>query len=134
LHTDIIKTSQLKKKQKEFKITRDIFSSFKEDLSKKPPVNREQIREIPKKPPKKTVEQRAEEEREEITSSIKFEGYVIRKSRNLASITINGEFFIDDIILERIKVVKIEKSHITVEVDKKKYEIKLKGDEDNEYL
>lgn len=70
----------------------------------------------------------------EIRQGVFFEGYIIKNTKNHALLSVNGEFFIvceRDIILNKIKILKIEKKKVIIEVESKKFEIKLKGDKDD---
>lgn len=72
---------------------------------------------------------------EEVMQKVAFEGYVSRDGKNLALLTINGEFFVvgkDDIIMDKYKIINVDKKIVTVEVDSKEVEITIKGDDENE--
>ena len=145
LQAEIIKVSQLKKLQeegekKEFSIERDIFSPFKRKITKSkikaelpppppPPVDREEEKKVKdEKPDQMQVVN-------EILQNVAYEGYVMRNSKQVALLTVNGEFFVvgkDDILMEKIKIINVDKKFITVEVDSNVIEINLKGDEENE--
>lgn len=138
---EIIKMSTLEKlakEKKEFSIERDIFSPFKRKF-KKPGEKAEEFR--PPPPVAQSVETQkddgpAEYDFEaEVRESVIYEGYVIREAKKLALLSINGEFFvvgIDDIVLEKVKILNVEKIQITLEVESNKFEIQLKEDEENE--
>ena len=144
LQAEIIKVSQLEKLQeerekKEFSIERDIFSPFKRKITKSkmqtelPP---------PPPPPVKKEEEKVKDEKSnqmqvvnEILQSVTYEGYVMRDAKQVALLTVNGEPFIvskDDILMEKIKIINVDKKFITVEVDSNVIEINLKGDDENE--
>lgn len=136
LHAEIIKITLLKSGKKDFLIKRDIFSPVKLRPGAAP-REMEPIPEVPEEPvnDEEQKDDSPGDMEAEIRQSISFEGYVIKNTRNHALLSINGEFFIaakDDIVLEKIKIVKIEKEELTVEVDAKIYKIKLKGDEEDE--
>jgi len=133
LQAEIINVSKLKGKNKEFSIKRDIFSPFKGNVGHKP------VMRVEPPPPPKVEEKKPKEVKtdvaEEIRGSVAFEGYVMRDARRLALLTVNGEFFVvgkDDLILDKIKIINVEKEQVTVEVDSTMIEIKLKGDDENE--
>lgn len=137
MKAEIIKVSALKVKaeQKDFVIERDIFSP----LELRPGVQPKQIEPIKEEEPVKEEELKDETPAEamaaEIKQNISFEGYVIKFKKNHALLSINGEFFIaaeNEILLEKIKIVKIEKEELTVEVETNIYKIKLKGDDEDE--
>jgi hypothetical protein len=136
LQSEIIRVSLLKPANREFTIGRDIFSPLKLN----PDVSSREIEPVIEK-----IEEPVEEEgrnesavekmEAEMQQSISFEGYVIKSKRNHALLSINGEFFIaaeDDVVLEKIKIVKIEKTELTVEVDAKTFKINLKGDDEDD--
>ena len=135
LQAEIIKVSKLKGKNKAFSIKRDIFSPFKVKVGRKPVMRVE-----PPPPPKEEEKKSREKEVEtdvaaEISGSVAFEGYVMRNARKLALLTVNGEFFVvgkDDLILDKIKIINVEKEQVIVEVGSTVIEIKLKGDDENE--
>ncbi|MCK5057694.1 MAG: hypothetical protein KAT34_13615 [Candidatus Aminicenantes bacterium] len=134
LRSEIIKVSVLQADKKDFVIKRDIFSPLK----LRPDVQPKQIEPIidePVKEEEQKDETSAEAMAAEIKQNISFEGYVIKYKKNHALLSINGEFFVAaeaDIVLEKIKIVKIEKKELTVEVDANIYKIKLKGDDEDE--
>lgn len=144
LQAEIIKVSQLKKLQeekdkKEFSIERDIFSPFKRNFKK---LNVQPELPPPPPPPVKREEEKVKEKKadqmqvvNEILQSVAYEGYVMRDSKQVALLTVNGEFFVvgrDDILMEKIKIINVDKKFITVEVDSNVIEINLKGDDENE--
>lgn len=136
LHSEIIKVSLLKKEKGEFQIKRDIFSP----QQMRPNVQPGEIEPIPEEPEEPAPDEEQQDDapgdiEAEVQQSISFEGYVIKHTRNHALLSINGEFFIaakDDIVLEKIKIIKIDKEELTVEVETKIVKIKLKGDEDDD--
>jgi len=134
MRAEIIKISVLQAEKKDFVINRDIFSPVKLRPGVKPrriePIINEPVKEEEQKD-----ETPAEAMAAEIKQNISFEGYVMKYKKNHALLSINGEFFIAaeaDIVLEKIKIVKIEKKELTVEVDANIYKIKLKGDDEDE--
>lgn len=144
LQAEIIKVSQLEKLQeekgkKEFAIERDIFSPFKRKFKKS---NVQSELPPPPPPPVKMAEEKVKDEKpdqmqvvNEIMQSVAYEGYVMRDSKQVALLTVNGEFFVvgkDDILMEKIKIINVAKKFITVEVDSNVIEINLKGDDENE--
>jgi hypothetical protein len=133
---EIIRISKLGKTAKEFSINRDIFSP---DLMKPvdPGSGRKQFTPPPPTPDVKrdlpTVDPKADIEEE--IQGLSYEGYVIKNSKNCALVSMNSEFHavtIGDIILEKIKIIKIDRKTITVEVESHEFEIQIKEDEENE--
>jgi hypothetical protein len=133
---EIISISKLDNAVKEFSINRDIFSP---ELMRPVGPGRMQ-REIiqPPPPPKEDrvlpqVDPTADSEEE--IQGMAYEGYVIKDSKNCALLSMNGEFHavtIGDIILDKIKIIEIDKKTIKVEVDSHEFEIQIKEDEENE--
>ncbi len=68
---------------------------------------------------------------EEIQQSISYEGFIVKDARKSALLNVSGEFFVageGDVLLEKIKVLKISKDVVTVEYDNQPYDIRIKGD------
>ncbi len=136
LYGEIIRVSQLQKEKKEFLIKRDIFSPVKRNFTKKGPAK---FTPPPPPPPKKEEKGEAVVQQKdieaEVRQSVAFEGYVVRNAKRLALMTVNGEFFVvgpDDIVLNRIKVLNVDRKKMTIEVESNQMEIKLKGDNDDD--
>jgi hypothetical protein len=130
---DFVDVSMLMKKPPELSIKRDLFSP---DLMT-PRVGPNAVT-----PPVRPPEPKIEESQQVIEKNIEaetrsrlfFEGYVIKNLKRNAMVTVNGEYIIvgiGDVVLENVKIIKIEKKAITVEVDTKVFEIQLKGDNEN---
>jgi hypothetical protein len=69
---------------------------------------------------------------EEISQSINYEGFIIKNSKKSALLNVSGEFFVvseQDLILDKIKILKISKDAVTIEYDKQPYDIRIKGDQ-----
>lgn len=124
LNGEIIKTSKLKKKEPVFCVKRNIFFPDKskvenvyQKLQNKPKVQAK------KEEVKKTLEN-------EIRDSVFFEGYVFKKNQIYALMSVNGEFYVvknGDVVLEKIKIININKKMLLIEVESIKFEILLKG-------
>ncbi|MCP5045568.1 MAG: hypothetical protein GY940_00235 [bacterium] len=134
---EILNLSKLEKKAPEYTIKRDIFSPD----PMRPIRNRGPVQPLVEEPPpvekipEKTVAQEQKDMEDEVRRSLSFEGYVIKESRNYALVSASGEFFavaVDDIVLDRIRILKITNEAITVEIDSNRLEIQLKGDDANE--
>jgi hypothetical protein len=136
---EIISISKLDKAAKEFSINRDIFSpdlmkpaapgSVRQEVtpSLPQPLPGEIKKEIPSVDPKAEIEKEIQ--------GLSYEGYVVKNSKNCALVSLNGEFFavtVGETILEKIKIIKIDKKTITVEVESYEFEIQIKEDEENE--
>jgi hypothetical protein len=134
---EIITVSKLAKKNPEFTINRDIFSPdiIKPNAPGQGPPPQEF------RPPQEQSEKKEDEKKtskvleDEIRNNLSYEGYVVKSSKNVALVNSNGEFYavgVGDLVVEKIKIIKIEKEAITVEYDNNVFEIPLKGDEENE--
>jgi hypothetical protein len=131
---EILNTNKLGKKAGKLTINRDIFSpdTMKPQLAA-PQIHKPVVPPPVEKPPEKIEKEKEVED--EILRSVFFEGYVIKHPKNFALVSVNSEFFavgVGDIILERIKIIKIDRESITVEVDSRSIEIQLKGDDSND--
>jgi len=136
---EIILISKLEKSNNlEFTLKRDIFSP---DPIKPADPLAKPIKLLPPPPPP-VIEKKPEvkiDEKEEIENQIRgslfYEGYVLKNSKNFALVSMNGEFYAvttGDMVQERVKIAKIQREAITVEVKSYSFEIQLKGDEENE--
>lgn len=115
-------------------MSRDIFSPFKqktvisnasESTNPQPPTISNEMTEP--EPPKVNPA-------DEVKRNLIYEGYVLGSDRALAVVTYNGESFflgVQELIFDRIKIIKIEKTSVTVEVDGIVVEINIKGDNEN---
>jgi hypothetical protein len=137
---EIINISKLDKIAREFSINRDIFSpdlmkpaAPAPDIGKQqftpqpPPLPEEEKRVLPSVDPKAVIEKDLQ--------GLSYEGFVIKESKSCALISMNSEFYaviVGDIILEKIKIIKIDRNTITVEVESYEFEIQIKEDEQNE--
>ena len=128
LNAEIIKFSRLNKKKSNFSIKRDIFSAERSIRTNQAGIKR-MIQ-----PPKIEEIKKAEEKVEnELRQSVFYEGYIIKNTKSHALLSVNGEFYIvceQESINDKIKVIKIEKKRVILEIDSASYEIKLKGDDD----
>lgn len=130
---EIINISKLTKEIKKFTIKRNIFSPDIMKPNVPPPrlPTREML--LPKKEDENKVEQERQSVlEEEIRNNLSYEGYVVKDSKNIALVSLNGEFYAvgeGDMVDEKITIIIIEKETITVEFDNNILEIQLKGDE-----
>ncbi len=137
-HAEIIKTSLLKKDAEDFVIKRDLFNPGGAMMDNTAPRGQEPVPEENERPVEEEKRDDGPAEIDvaaEVRRSIIYEGFVIKNAQNHALLSINGEFFIaavDDIVLDKVKIVKIEKKEITVEVETKTVIINLKEDNTNE--
>lgn len=140
LNAEVIKVSLLKRDRMDFSIKRDIFSPGKLPPDVQAKMDRV-VQPVVKPEEKKTEEEKEEDKEkkleEEIRRSVLFEGYVLKDEQNHALLSVNGELFVagrDDMILEKIKIIKIDKEMVTIEVESKVFEIKIKEEEENEEI
>jgi hypothetical protein len=69
---------------------------------------------------------------EEIAQSVAYEGFITKNARPLALLNVSGEFFTvgeGESVLDKIRILKISKTMVTIEYDGLPYEIRIKGDE-----
>ncbi len=69
---------------------------------------------------------------EEIAQSVTYEGFIMKNAKPLALLNVSGEFFTvgeGEVVLEKIRILKIAKALVTIEYDGLPYEIRIKGDE-----
>jgi hypothetical protein len=135
---EIIMLSKLEKESKEFSLKRDIFSP--DPMVPKDPIRNRTVTPPPeiipeeKPPDKPAVDPKALLENE-IRNNLIYQGYVIKNSKSYALVSMSGESYAvssGDTVLDRIKIIKIERKQIEVEVDSYTFEIQLKEDEENE--
>lgn len=72
---------------------------------------------------------------EEIFDQIIYEGFVLRQNIKIALLSMNGDFATcksGDTVLEKIEIIGISSKELSIKIENKKYQIKLKGDEDEE--
>ncbi|MGE5340401.1 MAG: hypothetical protein ACM3SY_02860 [Candidatus Omnitrophota bacterium] len=133
---EIIRVSRLDTKPETVTVKRDIFSPeelLPQSKTSVPfPVKPSTLRDGQTEENAKPVEESIEDQ---VRRSIVFEGYVIRNSKSHALVNINSEFIIvgvDDVVMGKVKIKKINRKSLTVEADAKTFEIKLKGENENE--
>jgi len=127
LRAELLKLSLLKKTAPVFTLKMDIFNGGMSAAGDSQPGNRHE-RELP--PAQVAAAQKTIAE--EIFQSISYNGYVIKNFKKSALIDISGEPFMvseQDLILDKIKIIKITKDIVTIEYDNQPYEIRIKGDE-----
>lgn len=129
LQAEIIKMSHVtNKKGIVFSMKRDIFSANVLISNETQNVKRnDYLKTQEKKEEKPDLE-------EEVRKGIFFEGYILKSGKIHGLINVNGEFFVvrkDDVLLNKIKVIKIDEKEISVEVESTIFKIKLKGDEND---
>jgi hypothetical protein len=69
---------------------------------------------------------------EEIYQSVSYEGFVIKNAKKSALLNVSGEFYMvseGEQILDKIKILKISRSVVTIEYESLPYDIMIKGDE-----
>jgi len=124
LGTEIIQFSKLRKQKNPYSIKRNIFSP--DSI-----VSGNRFSEKVQAPFEKAKQTENEKKLiEKMEQSIFFEGYIIKSNRSFALLSINGEYFVageGDMVAENIKVTKIDKKKVFLEVDSNLIEIILKG-------
>ncbi len=124
LNGEIIKTSKLKKNGFVFRVKRNIF--FPDKLKVENVYQKLQH--------KSKVQAKKEEIKKnleiEIQNSVFFEGYAFKKNQIYALMSVNGEFYViknGDVVLEKIKIININKKMLLIEVESIEFKILLKG-------
>jgi len=129
LDAEIIHNSKLLKKNKPFKISRDLFNP-KENT--KPFIDKKSLE---KKENIKIKEEKLKFKHQELFDNIIYEGYILKSIVKTALLNINGEYItckIGDTILDKIIIKDITKEEVKIMIDNKKYNIKIKGDENEQ--
>ena len=128
-HGEVIHSSKLNREKKSHGWKRDLFSPQTKGVDKVPD-NRQSS------PAAQSPSSLSEAElKREVRTSVSYDGYVIKQQRRHALLNVNGEFFVageGEEVAEILKVIKIEKDKVHLEVEGKVIEIPLKGDGDDE--
>jgi hypothetical protein len=122
---ELLKLNLLEKPAPPFTMKRDIFNGAMDAADESRPKNQRESQSAQVAAAQKTIA-------EEIFQSISYEGYVIKNAKKSALLNVSGEFFMvgeQDQILDKIKILKISKSAVTIEYENQPYDIKRKGDE-----
>ena len=122
---ELLKLSLLEKPAPTFTLRLDIFNGNMSSGDGTRPGNQRELQPAQVAVAQKTIA-------EEIFESISYEGYVSKNSKKSALLNISGEFFMvneQDRILEKIRILKISKTIVTIEYENQSYDIKIKGDE-----
>lgn len=125
VRAELLKLSLLEKPAPAFTMKLDIFNGNMSAGGDSRPGNQQELQPAQAAAAQKTIA-------EEIFQSISYEGYVIKNAKKSALLSISGEFFMvseQDQILDKIKVIKIDKNVVTIEYENQPYDIKIKGDE-----
>lgn len=126
---EVIHLSKLNRGKKNHGWKRDLFSP-QAKITQRTPDNRQSP------PSAQSPSSLSEAElKREVRTSVSYDGYVIKQQRRHALLNVNGEFFVageGDELMETVKLVKIEKDKVFLEIDGKVVEIPLKGDGDDE--
>lgn len=128
VRAELLKMSLLRKPPARFTLKLDIFNGSREAAGDSPGrTAREQTPTAQAEALQKTIA-------EEISQSISYEGFVSKNSMKSALLSVSGEFFVvseKDLILDKIKILKISKDMVTIEYDNLPYDIRLKGDQND---
>lgn len=126
---EIINRSKLIKKKDSFVLIRDLFApkrTTKERVSRKNLEKKEEFN---------IKQEKLKRKHEEIFDNIIYEGFVLRRDKNTVLISIDGEFIVcreGETLLDKIEIVKVSLKILTIKIEQKIYDIKIKGDEDEE--
>lgn len=129
LRAEIIHFSKLEKKKPPYSLKKNIFYPVRLISAEEKSILQNRIS---KGEINKVREQ--EDSKKEIQRSISFEGYVEKNNRIHALISLNSEYFVvgqGEVLMETIKIVKIERKQIFLEVESQPVVIQLKGDIDD---
>lgn len=129
LNADIIDQSKLLKSNKPFSFSRDLFFPKKTQKELQNRKNFERKEEF------KIKEEKLKLKHVELFDNIIYEGFIFRQNKKIALISINGEFLTcrnGDTILDKIEIVNLSRKTLKIKIEKKEYEINIKGDEDEE--
>lgn len=124
VRAELLKLSLLEKPAPAFTMKLDIFNGAMSSGDDSRPGNQQDL-------PPAQVAAAQKGIAEEIFQSIIYEGYVIKDAKKAALLNISGEFSMvseQDLILEKIKILKISKDAVTIEYENQSYDIILKGD------
>ena len=133
-HPEIIKLSQLKTEAGSLKVSRDLFSlkpitapgPGQADPRRMGPGQGHGPGNQPEEPEQISLEQ-------EVSRSIQYEGFISRASQPMALLTVNGEDFYtteNELLINKIKIIKIEATEITIELNDQQFKIRRKGVDD----
>lgn len=125
VRAELLKLNLLEKPAPAFTLKLDIFNGNISSGGDSRPGNQQELQPTQAAAAQKTIA-------EEIFQSISYEGYVIKNAKKSALLNVSGEFFMvseQDQILDKIKVIKIDKNVVTIEYENQPYDIKIKGDE-----
>lgn len=125
LRAELLKVNLLEKPAAQFTLKIDIFSGSRSAGGDSQAGDQKEIPQAQAEAAQKTIA-------EEIYQSIIYEGYVSKNAKKSALLNVSGEFFMvneGDVILQKLKILKISRETVTVEYENLPYDITLKGDE-----
>lgn len=120
---ELLKLERLQKPRPRFTLKQDIFHGGADDDAATLPA-------AAPTPVQAEVLQRTIAE--EIAQSVSYEGFILKGSKPMALLNVSGEFFTvgeKEMILDKIRILKIAKEMVTIEYDGQPYEIRSKGDQ-----
>jgi len=120
IHAELLKWNWLQKPAARFSVKQDLFGSGSAAPRIVEPV------------PAAQAEALQNSIAEEIYQSISYEGFIVKNSKRSALLNVSGEFFVvseQDMILDKIKILKINKDIVTIEYDSLPYDIRIKGEQ-----
>lgn len=124
VRAELLRLSKLKKTAPAFTMKRDIFNGDMTSAGVSRP-GKQDLQPAQAAAAQKTIA-------EEIFQSVSYEGFVIKNAKKSALLNVSGEFYMvseGDQILEKIKILKISRSVVTIEYESLPYDIRIKGDE-----
>ncbi len=122
---ELLHLGLLKKTAPVFTVRRDIFNEGMAAAGDSRPGQTQELRPAQAAALQKTIA-------EEISQSISYEGFIIKNDRNSALLNVSGEFYMvgeGDQVMDKIRILKISRSLVTIEYEGLPYDIRLKGDE-----
>ena len=126
VRAELLKLSLLQKPAARFTLKLDIFNGNRETAGDgRGQTNHGQV-------PAAQAEALQKSIAEEISQSITYEGFIIKNSKKSVLLNVSGEFFVvseQDMILDKIKILKISKDVVTIEYQNQPYDIRIKGDQ-----
>lgn len=122
LGAELLKLSLLARQAPPFTLKQDIFRTAEDGAAP--------VADNPAEP--RQVEALQRSIAEEIYQSVSYEGFILKNARRLALLNVSGDFFAvgeGDVIVGKIRILRVGKDTVTIEYDGQPYEIRIKGDQ-----
>jgi len=126
LRAELLKLSLLQKPAAPFTLKLDLFNSSR------PAAGGDSGQAAQGQMPAAQAEALQKSIAEEIAQSITYIGIIVKNSKKMALLDVSGESFIvseQDMILDKIRILKIGRETVTIEYDNQPYDIRIKGDQ-----